>query len=92
MPDIILWFYLVRRAVLDDLGAEIGALDGSQILLIGFSVACVLVEHVRSPSLDLRVNDGGPQGLSLHLRKYNFVNTSESDLCFKGNITETYEK
>ena len=41
----------VVAAVLYDLLAEVGALDGAEVLLalIGFLVAGVLVQHVRSP-------------------------------------------
>jgi hypothetical protein len=56
---------LVGRGVLDDFGAEVAALDGAQVLLVALAVAAVLVEHVRVAGLDLRLEDGGPELLSL---------------------------
>ena len=52
--------YLISRAVLYDLRAEVGALNGTQILLVGLAVTGVLVQHVRGPRLDLRFNNGRP--------------------------------
>lgn len=46
--------HLIRTSILDDLGTKIGALDGSQILLIRLSIAGILVEHVRETGLTLR--------------------------------------
>ena len=59
--------YLVLRAILDDLGAEVRALDGAQILLVTFGVAGVLIKHVWGPRLNLRFDDGVPYCLRLHL-------------------------
>ena len=44
---------LIRSAVFDYFGAEIGALYGAQILLVRLSVARILVQHVRRPRLYL---------------------------------------
>mmetsp|Transcript_39014 Transcript_39014/g.91260 ORF Transcript_39014/g.91260 Transcript_39014/m.91260 type:complete len:642 (+) Transcript_39014:465-2390(+) len=57
---------LVRRGVLDDLRAQVGRANGAQVLLVGLAVGRVLVQHVRRPRLDLRVEDGEPQLLRGH--------------------------
>jgi hypothetical protein len=62
---------LIWSAVLDDFGAKVRTLDGSQVLLVGLAVAGVLVQHVRSAGLDLRLDDGIPECLSLDLRRKN---------------------
>jgi len=62
---------LIWSAVLDDFGAKVRTLDGSQVLLVGLAVAGVLVQHVRSTGLDLRLDDGIPECLSLDLRRKN---------------------
>merc|ERR1719180_715716 len=53
--------YLIRSRVLYNFCAKVGTLDGPQVLLVAPSVASVLVEHVRSSSFNLRLNDGIPQ-------------------------------
>ena len=58
----------VRRGVLDDLGAQVAALDGSEVLLVGLLVARVLVEHVREPGLHLRGQDAERMSCALTLR------------------------
>ena len=59
--------YLILGAVLDNLGAEVRALYGAKVLLVTLGVAGVLVEHVRGPRLDLRLDDSVPQCLRLDL-------------------------
>ena len=44
---------LLWAGVLNDLRAEVAALDGPQVLLIGLAVAGVLVQHVRVACLHL---------------------------------------
>ena len=58
---------LVWRRVLDDLGAKVGRLDGAQVLLVGLAIARVLVKHIWSSGLNLRLDDGVPQCLGLDL-------------------------
>ena len=58
---------LVRSGVLHDLGTEVGALDGAEVLLVALPVAGVLVEHVGGPGLNLALDDAVPQLLGLHL-------------------------
>merc|ERR1719234_1888195 len=53
--------YLIRSRVLYNFCAKVGTLDGPQVLLVALSVARVLVEHVRSSSFNLRLNNGIPQ-------------------------------
>ena len=72
--------YLVRWGVLDDLGAEVGALDGAEILLIALPVAGVLVEDVGRSSLNLGVDDGGPQSLGFHLREKHQFESAKSPI------------
>ena len=55
---------LVLVRVLNDLSAEVGALDGAEVLLVRLSIACVFVKHIWGSSLDLRVNDLLPKPLS----------------------------
>mmetsp|Transcript_22858 Transcript_22858/g.41925 ORF Transcript_22858/g.41925 Transcript_22858/m.41925 type:complete len:270 (-) Transcript_22858:1053-1862(-) len=57
---------LVRRGVLYNFSAEIGTFDGTQILLVRFTIAMILVQHVRRARLHLRVQDGKPQLLRLN--------------------------
>mmetsp|Transcript_76496 Transcript_76496/g.215220 ORF Transcript_76496/g.215220 Transcript_76496/m.215220 type:complete len:409 (-) Transcript_76496:344-1570(-) len=57
---------LVRRGVLDDLGAKVGTMDRAQVLLVGLAIGMVLVEHVRRAGLHLRLQDSEPQLLRLH--------------------------
>mmetsp|Transcript_2607 Transcript_2607/g.5609 ORF Transcript_2607/g.5609 Transcript_2607/m.5609 type:complete len:277 (+) Transcript_2607:658-1488(+) len=56
---------LIRSRVLDNFGTEVGALDGTQILLIGLGVAVILVQHVWRPRLHLRIQNGKPKLLRL---------------------------
>mmetsp|Transcript_5519 Transcript_5519/g.9404 ORF Transcript_5519/g.9404 Transcript_5519/m.9404 type:complete len:237 (-) Transcript_5519:794-1504(-) len=56
---------LVLGGVLHDLGAEVGTLDGAQVLLVRLAVAGVLVDHVGRAGLDLGVDDGVPEHLGL---------------------------
>lgn len=56
---------LIGGSVLDDLSAQVGALDGTKVLLVGLAVAAVLEEHVGVASLDLSLQDGKPEGLRL---------------------------
>mmetsp|Transcript_85769 Transcript_85769/g.191778 ORF Transcript_85769/g.191778 Transcript_85769/m.191778 type:complete len:753 (-) Transcript_85769:7-2265(-) len=56
---------LVRRGVLDDLGAEVGAVDGAEVLLVGLAIRSVLVEHVGRARLHLRLQDAEPELLRL---------------------------
>mmetsp|Transcript_20190 Transcript_20190/g.56240 ORF Transcript_20190/g.56240 Transcript_20190/m.56240 type:complete len:301 (+) Transcript_20190:1449-2351(+) len=57
---------LLRAGVLNDLSAQVGALDGAQVLLVGLAVAAVLEQHVRVASLDLGLQDGEPQLLGTY--------------------------
>lgn len=57
--------HLIRTGVLNDLSAQVGALDGAQVLLVALPVAGILVQHVGSACLDLTLNDLGPQPLGL---------------------------
>ena len=52
---------LVWSGVLDNLGAQVGTLDCAQILLVGFCIACIFVEHIRHAGLRLSGNDHLPQ-------------------------------
>ena len=56
---------LIGGGVLNNLGTEVGALDGTEVLLVGLVVAVVLEEHVGGTGLDLRIEDGEPELLSL---------------------------
>mmetsp|Transcript_43278 Transcript_43278/g.109704 ORF Transcript_43278/g.109704 Transcript_43278/m.109704 type:complete len:430 (-) Transcript_43278:280-1569(-) len=58
---------LVRRSVLDDLGTQIRAVDRAEVLLVRLPVTVVLVEHVRSTGLHLRLQNAEPQLLGLHI-------------------------
>mmetsp|Transcript_73652 Transcript_73652/g.208598 ORF Transcript_73652/g.208598 Transcript_73652/m.208598 type:complete len:573 (-) Transcript_73652:343-2061(-) len=57
--------HLVRGGVLDDLRAQIGAVDGAEVLLVGLAVGVVLVQHVRRAGLHLRLQDAEPELLRL---------------------------
>ncbi len=46
---------LFRAGVLNDLSTQVAALDGAQVLLVGLSVAAVLVQHVWVASLNLHL-------------------------------------
>lgn len=56
---------LIRGTVLDNLGAKIGAADGTKVLLVALSVASILVKHERVSSLSLSFEDGVPKLLGL---------------------------
>lgn len=58
--------HLVGTAVLDDLGAEVRALDGAEMLVIRLAVARVFEQHIRSARLHLRLDDRVPQLLRAH--------------------------
>ena len=53
--------YLIRWTVLDNLCAQVAALDGSQVLLITLPVASILIQHVWVSCFSLCLNDGVPQ-------------------------------
>lgn len=53
---------LVGRGVLDDLRAEVGGLDGAEVLLVALEVARVFVQHVRRAGLHLTKSRGGRGG------------------------------
>mmetsp|Transcript_10323 Transcript_10323/g.17553 ORF Transcript_10323/g.17553 Transcript_10323/m.17553 type:complete len:254 (+) Transcript_10323:1928-2689(+) len=55
----------IRCGVLHNFSTQVGALDGSEVLLVRLSVAVIFVEHVRSSGLYLGVQDGKPKLLSL---------------------------
>ena len=48
--------HLIRGGVLHNLCAKVGALDGSQVLLVTLTVAGILVQHERSAGLHLSKN------------------------------------
>jgi hypothetical protein len=56
---------LVGGRVLDDLGTQVGRLDGTQMLLVRLGVGGILVKHVWGTSLGLSLEDGKPKLLSL---------------------------
>jgi hypothetical protein len=51
---------------LHNFGAEVGAANGSQVLLVAFGVARVLVQQEGGPRFDLRVDNRHPQVLRPH--------------------------
>merc|ERR1719361_2885253 len=53
--------HLVRRCVLNDFRAEVGAVDCAQVLLVGLPVGMVLVKHVRGTSFHLCLEDAEPE-------------------------------
>ncbi len=55
--------YFIRRSELEDLCAEVGALDGAEILLVRLAVGGVFVEQVRRACFDLCVQDSEPEVL-----------------------------
>lgn len=57
---------LIGSRVLDDLRTQITRLDRTQVLLIRLRVGCVLLEKLRTPRLDLRVQDHLPNLLCRH--------------------------
>lgn len=56
----------IGRCVFKNFRAKIRGFDGTEVLLVGFSIAGVLVEHVRRASLDLRGQDRHPELLCGH--------------------------
>jgi hypothetical protein len=56
---------LVRGAVLNNLSAQVGASDGTKVLLVALAVAVILVEHERVSGLSLSLENGVPKLLSL---------------------------
>lgn len=59
--------YFILTRVLQDLRAQVRALDRSKILLVALTIAGIFVEHVWGSSLDLRVNDLLPEPAGFHL-------------------------
>ena len=57
--------HLVGAGVLDDLRAEVAALDGAQVLLVALAVGGVLEEDVGRAGLDLALEDLEPEVLRL---------------------------
>jgi hypothetical protein len=57
--------HLVGAGVLDDLRAEVAALDGAQVLLVALAVGGVLEEDVGRAGLDLALQDLEPEVLRL---------------------------
>mmetsp|Transcript_27903 Transcript_27903/g.64842 ORF Transcript_27903/g.64842 Transcript_27903/m.64842 type:complete len:299 (-) Transcript_27903:754-1650(-) len=57
--------HFIRRGVLNDLRTEIGRVDGTQVLLVGLAVCCILVEHVWGARLHLCIQNTGPDLLRL---------------------------
>lgn len=55
----------VLVGVLHNLGAEVGALDGAQVLLVALAVGGVLEQHVGRAGLGLAFQNGEPQLLGL---------------------------
>ena len=49
---------LLGAGILQDLGAQVAAADGAQVLLVALPVAGVLVQHVRVARLHLRPANG----------------------------------
>mmetsp|Transcript_1161 Transcript_1161/g.4600 ORF Transcript_1161/g.4600 Transcript_1161/m.4600 type:complete len:635 (-) Transcript_1161:687-2591(-) len=56
---------LLGGGELDDLRAQVGGLDGAEVLLVGLAVARILEEHVGVARLNLRLEDGEPELLRL---------------------------
>lgn len=72
---------LVLGGVLNDLTAQVGALDGSKILLVRFGVAMILEHHVGCSSFNLTLNDSLPKLLGLDgLRASTFLFISGIEL------------
>lgn len=53
----------VSGAVLDDLGAEVGRLDATEVLLVAFAVGRVFVQHEGRAGFELRREDATPEVL-----------------------------
>mmetsp|Transcript_49811 Transcript_49811/g.61169 ORF Transcript_49811/g.61169 Transcript_49811/m.61169 type:complete len:315 (-) Transcript_49811:806-1750(-) len=58
--------HFVRRSVLNDLRTQVGAMNGAQVLLIGFAIAVILIQHVWGSRLHLGFQNPKPQVLSFH--------------------------
>lgn len=56
---------LIRGSVFHNLSTQVGAFDGSQVLLIGFAIAAVFVQHVGCSGLHLRIQHSKPKLLGL---------------------------
>jgi hypothetical protein len=56
---------LIRGTVLNDLSAQVGASDGTEVLLVALAVASILVEHEGVSGLGLGLEDGIPELLGL---------------------------
>ncbi|KAI6757641.1 hypothetical protein HG531_003466 [Fusarium graminearum] len=56
---------LIRGAVFNDLSAQVGASDGTKVLLVTLAIAVILVEHERVSGLCLGLKNGVPKFLSL---------------------------
>lgn len=84
---------LIRSSVLDNLTAQVGALDRSQVLLIGLAVAVILVEHVGRARLHLRVENSEPQVLRLDCfprLSFRFILVVERFKLVSPNITQSW--
>lgn len=57
----------VGAGILDDLGAQVAAFHCAQVLMIGFSITVIFVEHVRRSGLHLRCENFVPHSPSIHL-------------------------
>ena len=57
---------LIRSRVLNDLSAQVGAADGTEVLLVALAVAGILVEHEGVAGLGLGLEDGIPELLGLN--------------------------
>ena len=55
---------LIGRCVLNDLRTKITGLDRAEMLLIGLAVSCVLLQELRTPRLDLGIQNHLPDLLS----------------------------
>ena len=55
---------LIRSRVLNDLCTQIAGLDRTQMLLVGLTIGCVLLQEIRPTRLDLRVQNHLPNLLS----------------------------
>ena len=52
---------LIGSRVFHDFATQVGRANGSQVLLVGFGVGRILVQHVRSSRLDLGIQNGEPK-------------------------------
>ena len=58
---------LLRGGELDDLGTQIGGLDGSKVLLVRLGITRILIQEIRRASLNLGIENHLPQLLSRYL-------------------------